>query len=299
MPSANRGNPPIDFSMGSFQLGDQIMGIGIQWVGGSQVGSSTSFLSIDRNGTGPFTPSMFPPGPSDYLFSSGSGAVRFNTVSYGRNKNCVFQFRMSSPDGGIVFPAGSGDFYNSRGLNFWGQTFITDTEFYQGLPFRSLADAIPDGVVNAGNLLSSQWFLNATAFDRAGTMYSTPEQSVRSGWSFALGVYGSGQSQLTYVIGRQLPWFGVAFDAGVSDAGVSDAGVSDAGVSDAGTPECDDAACAHIAVGPGGTNDGRTLVFESTSLGCQEAPGAVSLALGICLFRRRGRLSLRCTRSSS
>jgi hypothetical protein len=331
--SGNRCSTAVDFSAGSFQDGDAIVGIGVRWSNTQSGSKGNAFVSIDRNGTGAFANStaLLDAGlDHGSILSWGSGAVSFAAVG-GQSDGCFFSWDMIDSTGAVVSPAGMQ--FQNEARDFWGQSFPAGTysilvAFHQALPFRGLGVAEQDG-----GLRSFQWFVNTSAFERANAPNMAPYQAFQPGWAFALTLKRSSSLEWSTVVGRQLSWLGVAFDAGgrvdsgVVDSGVVDSGVVDSGVVDSGvvdsrvvdggvvdggvvdgggvdfalgcgpsrtnlvgcTHDCPTPACEPEPEVPSDAAQTSTLVFESTSCGCQGAPGTIGVIVGLVSLHGRRR----------
>ncbi len=190
---ANRGNAHADLSTGSFQAGDLIVGVGIKFKNGQRGNTSTWTAKFDRNNTDTWvaSTSVAPAAGNGVVSGSnngGTGYVQFQSVQSATNANgAVNAWVMRSPAApnstSNYAPTGSTSGFQTTGnFPFWGQTFASSVDFIRGLPVRTY------GVSDGSGVVSYQWLVNASAFDRAGLPYSAPFQSWSNSWSCDLNV---------------------------------------------------------------------------------------------------------------
>jgi hypothetical protein len=190
---ANLGNAHADLSTGSFQAGDLIVGVGLKFKNGQRGTTGTWTAKFDRNNTDTWaaSTSVAPAAGNGVVSGSnngGTGYVQFQSVQSATNDNgAVNQWIMRSPSAPTATtnyaPTGSTSGFQTTGnFPFWGQTFASSVDFIRGLPVRTY------GVSDGSGVVSYQWLVNSSAFDRAGVSYSAPFQSWANSWSFDLNV---------------------------------------------------------------------------------------------------------------
>lgn len=206
---ANKGNDLDDLSKGSFQAGDVIYGVGVEFKNGDLGGESTTmFIKWDPNGTNTWLSADEPGGP--YVSGSGGGGTgytQFNNVGYNfGNQGTISDWYARDPNdptGPTIAPTGANNFLNSA-RDFWGQNFTTPDNlsgFKEALPYRHYA--VSNG---AGGLTSQIWLINASAFERAETGgYRAPFQRFQEGWSVQVSIGSPAYAKFTDALVRDLP----------------------------------------------------------------------------------------------
>ena len=191
----NKGNTKASLTLGSFQLGDRLIGVGIKWIDGQQGKNQGMFPKIDTDGKGFFRPST-------------STATADGMVSGSSNCGTSTGLRNGKISSAVANPSNTNRAFSSFQVSCFptkpfGADFLnTDGGDPNGAPFHTLLPMRAFGMTDASSQPQSfEMIFNDDALRRNSSLGVV---NFENGWKFVLGA-GNSDGDFTDTVGFTQP----------------------------------------------------------------------------------------------